>query len=122
MSGLGPRARSSDRPAATHRDANMVRKWVVRYQQGGYSEFRESGKAMLPVIAKPQRIVRRARSKADAPATIEVELRRGVLRLHGVDVALLSCVRTHTRRKKVMEPRTPRAASASSSSALAAAR
>jgi len=79
--------------ALAHRvNANMVRKWVVKYRQGGYGEFRDVGTAMLPVLVKPRRVVRSSRAKADTTATVEVELRRGVLRLYGADAGLLNAL------------------------------
>lgn len=69
-------------------NANMVRKWVVKYQQGGYGPISEAASAMLPVVVKP-RAARRS-STPDAKPMIEVELRRGVLRVRGCfDQALL---------------------------------
>ena len=69
-------------------NANMVRKWVVKYQRGGYGPMPEAAPAMLPVVVKP-RAARRS-SIPDAIPIIEVELRRGVLRVRGCsDRALL---------------------------------
>jgi transposase len=70
-------------------NANMVRKWVVKYQQGGYGEFAEG--AMLPVVVKSQPGIRASRTKP-ATATVEVELRRGVLRIHDADAVLLNAL------------------------------
>ena len=71
-------------------NANMVRKWVVKYQQGGYGEFAEG--AMLPVVVKSPPVIRAARPKPGATATVEVELRRGVLRIHDADATLLKAL------------------------------
>ena len=61
--------------------ANMVRKWVLKYQRGGYGPLAEASR-LLPVVVKP-RVTRRSTTTADSGPVIEVELRRGVLRLHG---------------------------------------
>jgi len=63
-------------------NANMVRKWVVKYQRGGYGPLPEATPALLPVVVRP-RVTRRSTTTADSTVVIEVELRRGVLRLHG---------------------------------------
>lgn len=74
-------------------NANMVRKWVVKYQQGAYGPVTYTAPAMLPVVVKPN-VARRSRTTphamADSTPMIEVELGRGVLRVHGKsDLALL---------------------------------
>ena len=71
-------------------NANMVRKWVVKYQRGGYGEFAEG--AMLPVVVKSQPVIRASRTKPGTTATVEVELRRGVVRIHDADAALLNAL------------------------------
>jgi hypothetical protein len=45
---------------------------------------------MLPVVLKPQPIERPTRSKPIA--SIEIELRRGVLRVHNGDAALIEAL------------------------------
>jgi len=74
-------------------NANMVRKWVVTYQRGGYSQFIDSATTMLPVVVKGGSVTqvssKGAQPRLDAPASIEVELSRGVLRLQSMDTALL---------------------------------
>lgn len=62
-------------------NANMVRKWVVTYQRGGYGPLPDAQPRLLPVVVKP-RVTRRS-AAADSPPVIEVELRRGVLRVRG---------------------------------------
>jgi len=62
--------------------ANMVRKWVLKYQRGGYGPLTEAAPKLLPVVVKP-RVTRRSTTTAASMSVIEVELRRGVLRLHG---------------------------------------
>lgn len=75
--------------ALAHRvNANMVRKWVVKYRQGGYGQPPEPGTAMLPVVIK--RASRSPMPAAGAKPTIEIELARGVLRFSGaIDRAVL---------------------------------
>jgi transposase len=77
--------------ALAHRvNANMVRKWVVKYQQGGYGKFADDGTTMLPVVVKAQPVQRPSRTQ---PVTIiEVELPRGVLRLQNADAAVLEAL------------------------------
>lgn len=74
-------------------NANMVRKWVVKYQSGGYGRFIDTGTAMLPVVVKAGSVSaasnKRAQPKSDATASVEVELPRGVLRLQSIDATLL---------------------------------
>ena len=80
--------------ALAHRvNANMVRKWVVKYQQGGYGQPPASGTALLPVVVKPPSTCRTAMKSADAKVTLEIELARGVVRLSGpLDRAVLQLV------------------------------
>lgn len=74
-------------------NANMVRKWVVKYQRGGYGRFVDTGTAMLPVVVKAgsvtQSSTKKPQPKSAATASVEVELRRGVLRLQSIDAVLL---------------------------------
>lgn len=63
-------------------NANMVRKWVLKYQRGGYGPLANAAPKLLPVVMKP-RATGRSTNTADAMPIIEVELRRGVLRLRG---------------------------------------
>ena len=74
-------------------NANMVRKWVVKYQQGGYGQPPTPGTVLLPVVVKPPSTSRTRLQSADAKATIEIELARGVVRLSGpLDRAVLQLV------------------------------
>jgi transposase len=77
--------------ALAHRvNANMVRKWVVKYRQGGYGQPSEAGMAMLPVVVKRPSTTRSSLSAAGVKPTIEIELARGVVRLSGaIDRAVL---------------------------------
>jgi transposase len=74
-------------------NANMVRKWVVKYRRGGYDRFVDTGTAMLPVVVKAGSVTQRSsktpQPRRDATASVEVELPRGVLRLQSIDAALL---------------------------------
>ena len=80
--------------ALAHRvNANMVRKWVVKYQQGGYSQSTETTPTLLPVVVKTRSVARMPGKKPNAMSTVEVELARGVLRLQGpVDRTLLGAL------------------------------
>jgi transposase len=77
--------------ALAHRvNANMVRKWVVKYRQGGYGQRSEAGMAILPVVVKRPSTARSSLSAAGVKPTIEIELARGVVRLSGaIDRAVL---------------------------------
>ena len=90
---LQPRASLAAVALAHRANANMVRKWVVKYQQGGYGPLAEGETALLPVVVKPRTVRRMSSKPAISSASIEVELPRGVLRLHGnVEAALLSAL------------------------------
>jgi len=77
--------------ALAHRvNANMVRKWVVKYRQGGYGQPPEAGTAILPVVVKRPPASRSPLPAAAAKAPIEIELARGVVRFSGaIDRAVL---------------------------------
>ena len=80
--------------ALAHRvNANMVRKWVVKYQQGGYGQPPAPGTALLPVVVKPPSPCCMAMKSTDAKVTIEIELARGTVRFAGsIDHAVLRLV------------------------------
>ena len=81
--------------ALAHRvNANMVRKWVVKYQQGAYGQAPTPGTALLPVVVvKPPSTSPAVTKGADARATIEIELARGTVRCAGsIDHAVLRLV------------------------------
>src|SRR5207249_4564463 len=46
-------------------NANMVRKWVVKYQRGGYARFVDAGTAMLPVVVKAGSVSQSSSKKAE---------------------------------------------------------
>lgn len=77
--------------ALAHRaNANMVRKWVVKFQHGGVGPAEESGAALLPVVVRNRTAVRTAAKPMTPTAILEIEMPRGVVRFHGpVDPALL---------------------------------
>jgi len=64
-------------------NANMVRKWVVKFQRGGFGEGADSGMALLPVaIGKPS--AAEAPVKVGVPSvTLEIEMPRGLVRFYG---------------------------------------
>jgi len=80
--------------ALMHRvNANMVRKWVVKYQQGGYGQPPAPGMELLPVVLKRSSTQRPPAKTTEAKATIEIELARGVVRISGpLDRAVLQLV------------------------------
>lgn len=89
---LAPGASLAGVALAHQVNANMVRKWVVKYQQGGYGELSTPGTALLPVVIKP-RSASRAVKVAEPRSAIEIELVRGTVRFHGsVDRTLLRLV------------------------------
>jgi transposase len=77
--------------ALAHRaNANMVRKWVVKFQCGGFGKVPESGMALLPVVVDKRSSARLAARVAPPPPTLEIEMAHGVIRFHGpLDAALL---------------------------------
>lgn len=64
-------------------NANMLRKWVVKYQQGGYGQSSTLGAALLPVVVKPRSASRAAMKKVEPNSAIEIELARGTVRFSG---------------------------------------
>ena len=71
-------------------NANMVRKWVVKFQRGGFGPKAEGGMALLPVVVGPRPTARMAVKAAASGPTLEIEMPRGVVRVYGaVDRSLL---------------------------------
>ena len=64
-------------------NANMVRKWVVKYQRGGFGEVAESAVALLPVSVRSRSAVRGPVKVAASSVTLEIEMPRGVVRFYG---------------------------------------
>jgi transposase len=77
--------------ALAHRaNANMVRKWVVKYQRGEYGPLPEASMALLPVVVRKRARAQPAPKSAVPTATLEIELAAGVVRFYGgIDAALL---------------------------------
>ena len=64
-------------------NANMVRKWVVKFQRGGFGEAAHSGMALLPVTVRKSSATE-IPVKIDVPSvTLEIEMPRGVARFYG---------------------------------------
>jgi transposase len=71
-------------------NANLVRKWVVTYQKGGYGPPPAPGTAMLPVVLKAPTASCSLPKVTTAKPTIEIEMTRGVVRFGGtIDPAVL---------------------------------
>jgi transposase len=64
-------------------NANMVRKWVVKFQRGGFGEATDSGAALLPVAVRHPSAVRVPVKVAALTVTLEIEMPRGVVRFYG---------------------------------------
>jgi len=64
-------------------NANMVRKWVVKFRRGGFGEAADSGMALLPVAVRNPSAVRVAVKSATPTVTLEIEMPRGVVRFYG---------------------------------------
>jgi transposase len=80
--------------ALAHRaNANMVRKWVVKFKARGFGSLSKSSTALLPVVMKKPATARPAVTAAAVKAALEIELLHGVLRIYGpVDAKLLTAV------------------------------
>src|SRR6059036_286302 len=77
---LVPRAALAGVALAHGANANMVRKWVVKFQHGGFGPASESSE-LLPVVV-------RKRSTVSLPANaarpmLEIEMSHGVVRFYG---------------------------------------
>ncbi len=80
---LEPGASLAGVAMAHQANANMVRKWVVKFQRGGFGEPAGSGMALLPVAVR-RRAAARIPAKASASTvTLEIEMPRGVVRFYG---------------------------------------
>jgi len=63
-------------------NANMVRKWVVKFQRGGFGEATDNGMKLLPVAVREPAVG--VPVKVTAPAVrLEIEMPRGVVRFYG---------------------------------------
>jgi len=65
-------------------NANMVRKWVVKFQRGEFGGAPDAGMKLLPVaVRKPAATVSVPMKVAIPTVTLEIELGRGVVRFYG---------------------------------------
>ena len=64
-------------------NANMVRKWVVKFRRGGFGEAADSGVALLSVAVRNPSVVRVVVKSAAPTVTLEIEMPRGVVRFYG---------------------------------------
>jgi len=79
---LEPGASLAGVALAHQANANMVRKWVVKFQRGGFGEAAESGMALLPVAVRAA-AVRVPAKEGASTVTLEIEMPRGVVRFYG---------------------------------------
>jgi len=65
-------------------NANMVRKWVVKFQRGGFGGVPDTGMKLLPVAVRKAAAAVSVPMKVAVPTvTLEIELGRGVVRFYG---------------------------------------
>ena len=64
-------------------NANMVRKWVVKFQRGGFGEAAPSGMALLPVAIRKLSAAAVPEKVGVPSITLEIEMPRGVVRFYG---------------------------------------
>jgi transposase-like protein len=70
-------------------NANMVRKWVVKFQRGGFAPASESSTELLPVVVRKRAAVPQLANAARP--TLEIEMSHGVVRFYGaLDPVLLA--------------------------------
>jgi len=73
--------------------ANMVRKWVVKYQRGGFGAVDDGAPAMLPVVVGRRPAAGTAMKSAAPTPALEIEMPRGSVRIYGTpDAALVEAV------------------------------
>jgi transposase len=80
---LEPGASLAGVAMAHQANANMVRKWVVKFQRGGFGEAAESGMALLPVAVRRAAAVGVAAKVSASTVTLEIEMPCGVVRFYG---------------------------------------
>jgi transposase len=80
---LEPGASLAGVAMAHQANANMVRKWVVKFQRGGFGEVAPSGMALLPIAVRRTAAVRVPAKAGTATVTLEIEMPRGVVRFYG---------------------------------------
>ena len=84
---LVPRASLAGVALAHGANANMVRKWVVKFQRGGFGPASESSE-LLPVVVRKRPTVSLPANAARP--TLEIEMSHGVVRFYGsLDPVLL---------------------------------
>lgn len=64
-------------------NANMVRKWVVKFQRGGFGEATDTGTKLLPVAVRKLAAISAPMNVAAPSVTLEIEMARGVVRFYG---------------------------------------
>ena len=70
--------------ALAHRaNANMVRKWVVKFQRGGFGQATDTGMKLLPVAVRKPAAISAPMNVAAMSMTLEIEMPRGVVRFYG---------------------------------------
>jgi transposase len=64
-------------------NANMVRKWVVKFQRGGFGEATDIGMKLLPVAVRRPTVVSVPAQDGVPSVTLELEMPRGIVRFYG---------------------------------------
>ena len=64
-------------------NANMVRKWVVKFQRGGFGQATDTGMKLLPVAVRKLAAISAPMNVAAMSMTLEIEMPRGVVRFYG---------------------------------------
>ena len=64
-------------------NANMVRKWVVKFQRGGFGEATDTGMKLLPVAVRKPAAISAPVNVAAQSVALEIEMPRGVVRFYG---------------------------------------
>ena len=78
---LVPRASLAGVALAHGANANMVRKWVVKFQRGGFGPAAESSTQLLPVVVRKGATA--STSGNAARPVLEIEMAHGVVRFYG---------------------------------------
>jgi transposase len=80
---LRPGASLAGVALAHQANANMVRKWVVKFQRGGFGPMPGRGTALLPVVVGPRPAARASVKATVSSLTLEIEMARGLVRVYG---------------------------------------
>lgn len=64
-------------------NANMVRKWVVKFQRGGFGGATDTGMKLLPVAVRKRAAISAPMNLGAPSVTLEIEMPRGVVRFYG---------------------------------------